>query len=285
MKSHPKSRLAIHSTLFFALIIVLSGSLSCGSKLVQCNWAPKPVVVDAVGADWLETPATPIDDDDISLKLANDDKFIYIFLRHRNDSWARQIRNTGLKIWLSGIDKRTDWAVRYHGGPEMKPPEDARGDRDSENSPGDRMNDLRRRAGENANKLFVIDRFQDETTEIPLDGSAGPSAAFSETEGFYNYELGVPLDKIDDMQGPRGLIGSELIYVGAVLGGMPEGVKKDIEGMQQGTGHGGMGMPGGMGHDGPPGGFKRRPPDMESKEIWVKMKLASSENSDIQKRQ
>lgn len=262
-------------------ILALSSSvISCNAKNMNSQWVSEPIIVDGDVSDWMNARIALQEHEGTAFGITNDSNNIYLLVRSRDDKWVRTVRMSGLTLWFNGDGKHKYWAVKYCGGPSADqmaasmPTERSGGVGVSDDDRMDHMVDMLSR---NENRFTVIDKFREIETDVSLDGSAGPSAAYSFSDGLYNYEFSIPLDYTDSLHGPRGLELGEKMLICAEWGGIQNGERRERPetssgGMGGGRG-GGKGGGRGMGGGRQPGSGRQsgiQPPI----EIWIESKLA-----------
>jgi hypothetical protein len=211
---------------------------------MNSQWASEPIIVDGDASDWMNALIVLQEHEGTAFGITNDSNNIYLIVRSRDDKWVRTVRMGGLTLWFNGDGKHKYWAVKYYGGPSADQmaasmPTERSG---SGGAPDDdRINRMADMLSRNENRLTVVDKYREIEEDISVSGSAGPSAAYSFSDGLYNYEFSIPLDYTDSLHGPRGLALGENISICAEWGEMQNGERRERPAMSLS----GMGRSGG----------------------------------------
>jgi hypothetical protein len=128
--------LTISICLIFVLIFGCSGAIEVQST------AQKPgLKIDGFDADWKTVP-TYLKDEQVSFRISNDDKFLYLCLIAHDREKALQIFSLGLTVWFDRTGKNNEvFGIRYPIGLEGKGYPD-RGFRPDQNIDRDRNEQL-----------------------------------------------------------------------------------------------------------------------------------------------
>ena len=94
-------------TLALTASVVLSVSGADKDKVVESQWAPRPVLIDGASRDWED--ATPILNAGSKVKYAlkNDGRNLYIILVFNGDLSKTTIDYTGIQIFLTAGEKKS----------------------------------------------------------------------------------------------------------------------------------------------------------------------------------
>jgi hypothetical protein len=94
-------------TLALTASVVLSVSGAAKDKVVESQWAPRPVLIDGASRDWDD--ATPILNAGSKVKYAlkNDGRNLYIILVFNGDLSKTTIDHTGIQIFLTAGEKKS----------------------------------------------------------------------------------------------------------------------------------------------------------------------------------
>jgi len=94
-------------TLALTASVVLSVSGADKDKVVESQWAPRPVLIDGASRDWDD--ATPILNAGSKVKYAlkNDGRNLYIILVFKGDLSKTTIDYTGIQIFLTAGEKKS----------------------------------------------------------------------------------------------------------------------------------------------------------------------------------
>lgn len=271
-------------TTFFATLI--ASSLAAKNAEVTAAWDSIPINIDGNAVDWRGLPAMYLEDQNASVAMSNDDRFVYLLFRTNDIKWARAIKATGFTVYLDPKGgKKKDIYVKFKGGPSRE--ELMKGISSGKHRMPMEMETDVPALGENDESslyCFIKDRITEKM--IPLNGDEGPAAAFDTSKGFYLYELRVPLTG-DSLRyyginaAPGAIIGVSLEW-----GDMSQMMRKRPEGMggSLGMGPGGGGPPGGgmgggmsgrRGGDQMDGPGDHRPEMPKKQEVYLKTTLAS----------
>ena len=272
-----------HRTLILISILTVGLIASCKGLEAESVWSETPMSVDGLADDWRGGTISYLEDHSASLGFRNDDERLYILLRFRDPRWASTIRRSGLTFWIDAEGgKSKDFQIRYRGGPTQEELRALRG----ETAPGDmdrRMDMMMPDTNQPLFTCYVEGRIVE--MEIPVDGSAGPAAAFSMDEGFFTYEFSLPLEGssvryygLSVVPGQWVGVGAKWGEVGRQGGSMPSGPGGMGGRLPGGSGKGG-GRGGGMSGGGRRGGGQR--PEMpEEQEVWLTTRLVDLSESE-----
>jgi len=241
-----------YSLLLVAVIVTTASLPGCKELDLDTAWTAGPIKIDGVSTEWADLETTYFDEDRLLIGLSNDGENLYLLIRFGDPAWIQTMRMGSLTVWLDKDGKkRTEFGIRYFGGPE----------------PG-RIAD-RTPSGETRitpTRLTVIAGDPDGEISIPTDGSKGPAAAFRITSAIYTCEMSIPF-----LDGSDAKYGIDVEPGHSVMIGLNLKVDREqlLQGMQRGApgmGRGGGGMMGGM-----PRG---RPGMAQEHKIWINTVLA-----------
>jgi len=241
------------------------------------NWATAPVITDGVSSDWRVGCAIFTDEDGAQMSVSNDSNNLHVLFRFRsnNERWTRPCSFTGLTLWLGTRGRKTqDHGLRFADGPSAA---DRPGGHEARHRPGG-FHEL-------DGRLAVLGKDDVTLSELPADGSRGPSAAFLDESGICTYEIRVPLHATEDNAFSAGAGPGSTIMVGITAGLSQEqrqAMHERMGGMDGGGHMGGSGGPpeganegrGGPSAGGPPHGAQAAPDDPA---IWLRVALASGQ--------
>ena len=281
-----KVSLVRNSLLTIFSIAILSVSSAAKTHKVTSSWVDHEFSIDGNMKEWFKVESKYLSDQEASVSICNDEKFLYILFKTREAKWARAIKMTGLNLYINKNGKnKKDFFIRFKGGPnsaQLKAMAGGMNERGSGESRMSRMPaDMRKKYEQamNDSTQTLICSINDNVNKVvPLDGSEGPAAAFDTSNGFFVYEFKIPLEQGKDRYYGIGIEPGHKIAIGAEWGDMG-----DFRRRQPGEmGGSGGPMPGGGGRRGGGGGFDghRRMggggrPKMPSKqEVWFKTKIA-----------
>ncbi len=267
-----------HRALLFVSIIAVGLIASCNGLETESTWGETPMVIDGLADDWRGISIFYLEDNNASLGFANDSTRLYILLRFRDPRWASTIRRSGLTFWIDAEGgKSKDFRIRYRGGPSQEELRASRG----ETVPGDMDRPMDMMMPDTNQPLFTcLDEGRIVEMEIPVDGSAGPAAAFSLDEGFFTYEFSLPLEESSVRYYGLSVVPGQWVGVGAKWGevgrqgGSIPGNPGGMGGHLPGGGGKGGGRGGGMSGGGRRGGGGQRPEMPEAQEVWLTTRLA-----------
>ena len=238
------------------------------------DWAAAPVVTDGASSDWRVGSAIYADDAGAQMSVSNDSSNLYVLFRFRsnNERWSRPCSFTGLTLWLGANGKNTqDHGLRFADGPSAA---DGPGGGETQRQPGS-FHEL-------DGRLVVLGKGDVMLSELPADGSRGPSAAFLDESGICSYEIRVPLRATEDNAFSAGARPGSTVMVGVTAGLSQEqrqAMRERMGGMHGGGHMGGSGGPteGAGGGRGGPSDEDPRPgrtaPTNPS--IWLRVALSS----------
>jgi hypothetical protein len=264
-------------------LTALALSAGCKTEEFPSGWATAAVTVDGNMDDWMDLPCKHFTDANAAISIANDSEYLYLLFRTNDPHWARTIKTSGLTVYFNNRGKEDkDFLVRFRGGPSLDQimAVSGRGENLPDRPPldGDRFDSMTQDQEPHLS-CFIKDRIIEKP--IPLDGSQGPAAASDTSQGFFAYEMRIPLDSGTVRYYGIGAEPGQKIAIGAEWGSM-EGMRSERpDGMGPGMGGPPMGQPGGSrpgGMGGRGGGPGMGRPEMPQKqEVWIKTVLAKPE--------
>ncbi|MFH1686541.1 MAG: hypothetical protein ABIE70_03360 [bacterium] len=266
----PANYLFGHIPLMVVALAIVIFAAGCKGIEIQSSWPIEGIAVDGQVADWDELPATFFEDENIVLGIANDNEYVYLQFRTRDEQYARLMKESGLTIYLDHDGgKSKDFSLHLTAGPEVQLPGEMQPRRDRQGAPRDMD-----RQTEPRFTCFIRNVILEK--DIPLTGEQGPAAAFDTSLGFYCWEVSVPLCPRAvryyglDME-PGRQLGLGLIWGDTSQMQRPDRMLDDLPD----GGLGGRG--GGRGRGGPKGGPGMGGGQMPQKqEIWLKTTLATA---------
>ena len=287
---------------FAAILLTIAfGAIPLRADDIQSVWAKNPITIDGRTTEWVSVAGKFLSEQNASIAVSNDQEFVYFTFRTTDIKWVRAITMTGITFYIDDDGgKSKDFYVKYFDGPSLDDMRSLDGrDGDVPGRMGGFARGGERSEEEASSRLLLYIKDQIEESEIPLDGSRGPAAAFDTCQGFYTYELCIPLVDEDTSQYTLGIDPDKKIGIGCVFGeisgakgeersGERSGGSMDSDmgggrggGMGGGRGGGmggggrGGGMGGGRGGGMRGGGTGGERPDMPTKqEVWFKSVLA-----------
>jgi len=275
-----------------AAIVMAASAMATASKRqrIDSHWPDRPVKIDGDNGDWAG-PLAPVDEKDpINVAAENDGRSLYLVLTTTDQALRREIMRKGLVVWFdpAGGDKkhfgikfpvgygsengarggrggggRGRWGGYGHG---------SGGDTGDQNPTPDQTT-----AVEPPDRLEVYGPVKDDAHSFVVEAAPGIAAKVGEVEGYFVYELKVPLAKasetpyaIEAKPGSAIGFGIETPKIESAehrggFGGMGGGMGGRGGGMGGGGGRGG---PGGGGHR---GGFEEPKP----LKAWATIQLAA----------
>ncbi len=289
--SHNPFLITVRAALLTLLISAMHSPCRAGKSVeADSRWAERQIRVDGRSDDWVSVQGAYLSDQNAAFAFCNDSDFLYVLFRTTDPRWTRTIKATGITLYFDAKGgKKKDASICFKVGPTM---EQVMAMRENGSVPE------RNRPRPDGRRAFEMDeapippsltssskeRLKDES--IPLDGTAGPAAAFDTCQGFFTYEFRVPLSIDKKYVLGVGAKPGQGISVGAVWGEMgemmspgdgPEGGIGGPPGGGLGGSGGGMGMPR-EGEMGGPGGRREGGERLQmprKQEIWMKVPLAS----------
>ena len=282
-------KVLVRSSLFtiFSIAILSVASVAKTHK-VTTSWVDHEFSIDGNMKEWFDVESKYLSDQEASVSICNDEKFLYILFKTREAKWARTIKMTGLNLYINKDGKnKKDFFIRFKGGPnsdQLKAMAGGMNERESRAFRESRMPAEMRKKYEqtmNDNTQTLICSINDNVNKVvPLDGAEGPAAAFDTSNGFFVYEFKIPLDKGKDRYYGIGIEPGHKIAIGAEWGDMGDFRRRQAGEFGGGQMPGGGGRPpgGGGGFDGGRrrmGGDGGNRPKMPTKqEVWFKTKIA-----------
>lgn len=256
------------------MLALLGPSVYCKNLETESRWAEGKISIDGRSKDWQSVQGVFLSEQNAAFTFNNDGEYLYVLFRTTDQGWARTIKTTGLTLYFDVTGgKKKDASICFKGGPTMEQamamrPRNA-GTSEMPTPPGGQG--PRGTMDNQAPTLTCTFKDRPKEWAVPLNGAAGPAAAFDTCQGFFTYEFSIPLAAGEGEQYGLGAKPGQVISVGGVWGDMGE--------MAQGGPGGGMGGPGG-GMGGPgrgmggPGGGGERPKMPEKQEVWIKTTTA-----------
>jgi len=242
-------------TAFILLCVLVAG---CARPKIYSKWRNNEINIDGRSAEWKNDLIYYNEDKGINIGVANDDAYLYICLIIRNYGITEQLKRSGFTVWFdpTGGTERT-FGIRFPVGKQGPMGETDEGRRRS------RLKDKKEPPGTFQEAWQPVefigpDKERRYITTVEDAGNYGIGVRAGESEGYFAYELKVPLAR------------SELhpYAIGSNLN-KPLGVGFETAGLNMGMmrgPHGGMGgIPGSRmrgasgGRGGGPGGMGRMP--------------------------
>ncbi len=285
-------KIPIGTIIFFLFFLkILSSSGYCKNIELSAPPVEQQIKLDGKLTDWPEEATYFLGEPEATMGVCHDSVNIYILVSFRKPEWARQVRRSGLTVWLDAKGKKNkDFMLRFTDGPtreEMKEIAGMNEESQQREMPAgmqERMAEMDKKL-ENGLVCFQKDYLAEKP--IPMDGSQGPAAAFGIDKGFFVYEFRIPLQASSAMHYGLGVAPDQVLGVGLTWGGFDREKMRESR-RDMGNGPPGMGggmAPGGMGGDMPMGGGGRRggpggrPGDdqaLQKQEVWLKVKMAAT---------
>lgn len=75
-------------------------SVGCAAQQVDSRWRTEKIAADGSDGEWQDAPQYYDRDQQMTVRVANDGQAFYLCLSTGSDPFARQLRMTGLTIWL-----------------------------------------------------------------------------------------------------------------------------------------------------------------------------------------
>ena len=259
-----EARIKPFGLIWLSLLCVTASTLiGCKTLTIAGHYTSSTMEIDGQMFDWADIPYTTFDDEGAVLRLCNDQKNLYLYLRLKDAKMAGLIRRTGLKLWLDPTaGKKENTSLQYYGGPTpeelqemgMEMPGGMAG-----KMPTDRQRQMEGEARRPEDSFVYCDRKKIIEVVIPQDGSVGPAVTYDGSRGLFSYEFKIPLS--DSLYGLGASLGQE-VCIGAEWGdpGEMRNAMKRPGGMggDMGGGRGGMGGGRGGGMGGGRGGMRPR---------------------------
>ncbi len=230
------------------LTTVLLIATACSTLQLNSRWNDQDVVVNGRADDW-QGGLTYIENDDFSLGLSNDDRYVYVCLSTESRMIRSMAQARGLTVWFDpGGGRNKVFGIRYPMGrlaleqilQEMS--EEERQDLIGKIQQGDQ--EARRKMGQLMMRDAVILGPQKNVqVQVPVAKLNEIEIRITMSAQTFVYELKVPL-----------AVSEQSPYAIGAITGLPLGVGVEIQGVARfpgGAGGGGMGgeMGGGGGED------------------------------------
>lgn len=281
-----KYKLFSNLTISMGILLTIF-TAGCKIQEVNGNWAAEPITIDGRNNDWPEKQGIFFSEQNAALSISNDNEFLYILFRTTDAKWARIIKMTGLNLSFNNKgNKDKDISLQFRGGPTEEEMRAVSGESSN------RLEQMSGRMRNDQGYYDQIERFaitiKDEVNDelISPDGDNGPAVAFDTCQGFYTYEIRIPLESGTDFFFGLGANPGERIGLGAVWGDMGNKKRTNPSDMNStrggsGGGRGGRGGNKGGGRAGMGGRGENRPETPKKQEIWIKTQLSLSPENEI----
>ena len=230
----------------FPLLAFLLITAGCKSARIESVIPEQTLVIDGHEEEWKDVPFICFGEAKISVKAANDEKNLYLFLRFTDRQVARRIQMFGITYYLNPRGKKgEDFRIKFRNDSML-----GRRGRMPDGFSGRGMKDFDREPELPLfGNLSAVEFLDEIPVEVyPINNEDGPMCAFTVEQGIKNYEFRIPLRMVDNDYKEIDLSREEIIGLGFEIG------KPDLSEMPDrrgGGGRGGIGPGGGMS---PPGG-------------------------------
>ncbi len=250
--------------------------IGCGTTYeLTSRWNKNEITIDGVDSDWGDA-VTFIEDQQVSIGVRNDDKFIYVLLKSGSQQVQSQIAFMGLTVWFDPEGKGNKvFGIRFPLGREGFGPRNV--DAQNPESYGER----RPRLDVVQQELEIIGPGKYDRLRMTVPEAKGISLKLGRSQGFLIYELKVPVSRKKDTPFAIGLEKNKIISVGFENNEMARAQSPDgnrggggFPGGGGGRGGGGRGGSGGRfpGGGGFGGGSQGNP-----LKVWTKVQLSSGD--------
>jgi len=253
--------------------------LGCGGLALSSRWCDRLVLIDGKNAEWQEA-LTYLDDQEASVGILNDDKYLYVALMSNNRQLQMQVLRMGMTLWFDAEGgKKKSLGIHFPVGVSEQ------GDMREMMQPGGMQTDpadFQKIFAESIKELEIIRPESSGTRRMAL-GQANNEDIYvqlSAARGGFVYELRIPLSADSSSPIAIGTQAGRLIGIGL------ETPEIDMSKMRERSGGGrpsGGAPPGGMGGGGgrmPGGGMPGGGRGFERPEplkVWAKVQLARAE--------
>jgi hypothetical protein len=271
--------LARYGVITVVVILTLSG---CDEQRdIASVWKTGAARVDGKGNEWSDVALNYFEEGEVSWGIMNDSERIYLIVVSSNEESIRRLRQSGITLWFSstGEKKKRDFGVRLRGGMTAWTPP-----RDFDQTEGKSAATAPQKSHDGYVTVLDITAFDNQGHEAPISksGEDGPIVASGCEEAVCSYEMSVPINKSDAavayamQSAPGKKIG---IYVELSVPKRAHRLTADNESPGMG-GHGegrpptGMGSRG-MGRGDRSGHENSKQLELEKKEIWLSVTLAT----------
>jgi hypothetical protein len=266
--------------LLIVILILTFPFIGCGDEKLESQWIHSGVIVDGNADDWSDYPVKYFDKDGMEfiIGVVNNDSILNVMIRLRDQRMARMLEHRGVTFWINKEGKKEkQFGILYKNpvtqavapfppdGPPGSPP------------PNQNFDASYKPRGE-----FSL--LETDTLKIPPEGLKGIQGKTGVKESIYCYEIMVPLKKIGVSLNGNGTAGSKR-SLGIEVAGVSEEEKarmKEMMAEKADRGRPGGGMGGGRpaagmrgSGDGPPDGKLAGMPNMDGKELWFTVILAT----------
>ena len=263
-----------------AAILLIAPAFSDAAKhqRIESAWLDRPIAIDGDSGDWAGPLVSLDDKHPLSAAVENDGQSLYLVLSTSDASVRRQILRQGFTVWFdpAGGEKKhfgikypvgigsDDEGFRGRGGRTRG----GYGRPRDPNSPPDQPDQI-----EPADRLEVYGPAKDDAHSFVAAAAQGITVKVGQTEGYFVYELKVPLEKTSGT--PYAIEARPGTAIGLGL------ETPKVERPQQRTGGFGGGMGGGIGGRGGMGGRGGRGGHREGFEppkplkLWTTVQLAA----------
>jgi hypothetical protein len=270
----------------FLFILVSLLMINCGGKEFQSQNKTSKIVNDGVISDWDQYNLSVIEKNDMTLVLglANNDTSLNVMFKLNDKKIARMMEFRGFTLWFNNKNKKDKiFGIQYRNKKhtelnpfkmDMIPKEPYQSDLNRRNFPAPLSFD---------GQFFFLSG--EDSIPNPLNNFKNFFASAGSKKSFYFFEFEVPIRSKIFKENELLIEPGQKIKVGleiaAVSKEIQEKIKERMEELPKDRGGmRGGGIPGGGKRGGgPPGGMggfpgQRGTPDLDSKEIWITVKLA-----------
>lgn len=271
--STSSSSIVVGKMAFFSLCaFVCFWLVGCGSTLpLNSKWSANNIVIDGKQEEWGDN-VNYIEDKNIALGFANDDKFLYISLSGIRRDLQRQIMTMGLTFWFDPEgSKEKAFGLKFPVGRiGQRGPQQQQGwGEESEAARKSRQNKA-------LEEIEIFTSGDEDPFRMRVGEAMGIAAKVSGLPESMTFELKIPLYEGGGFPYAINAVAGDILGVGLETGKRD---RNSMQGLRAGGGLGGRpggGMRGGRGGGRGPGSGGARPQMGNQFKLWMAISLDNS---------
>jgi hypothetical protein len=244
------------SLLLMGTCCLLFSIAGCNESVIKSIWRQADQN-NTISISDDSRPMIYFEEQKIGVGFQNDADNLYIMLKTSDRGMQQKVMRAGLTIWLDSKGKKNKaFGVHFPLGMQA-----FRNSMRGERSPEEGSDEPRRHFAARMDTLEILGPSKDERHRIPRENGLGIVATFSDTTGWMDYELTIPLKAANES--PYTLVAKpgDIIGIGfetakinmPQMSGPPDSSERMPGGGHEPGGEGGGGFPGGAGGGGFPG--------------------------------
>jgi hypothetical protein len=181
--------------LFVFILLIPVLLLECRSPVFESRWAAVPMMIDGQNTDWEVFPLYKLESLNVSLGLCNDAEYLYLLLHFEDPMFAMRVRSAGIALEFARQNKReTIFELRYMGSDTSGAISGLRDSFWQSLNPDQRARFINHQA--KMNSMITVLK-NGSSVQVSADSSHELSAARIEHQGFFGYELKLPIQGDD----------------------------------------------------------------------------------------